>query len=297
MKSDKKILIAFLLNFFFSLFECAGGFITGSVAIISDAIHDAGDALSIGLSWLLEKKSRKQPDSTHTFGYLRYSVLGGLITTVFLTVGSVLVIFRAADRIIHPAVIDHNKMIIFAVVGVIVNFLAAVITRDADSLNEKAVNLHMLEDVLGWIVVLIGSVIIRVTGLTIIDPLMSIGVAVFIIINAVKGIRDVADIFLQKTPSGLDEEHIKEHLCKIEGVTDVHHIHLWSIDGCKNYATMHIVTNEKGENIKSKIRNELAEQGIVHATLEIEEPDEKCCLKNCQVEFSHSSGHSHHHHH
>lgn len=296
MESDKKILIAFLLNFVFSVLECVGGIITGSVAIISDAIHDAGDAMSIGVSYFLEIKSRKQPDSTHTFGYMRYSVLGGFITTVFLAVGSVLVIFRAVNRIINPADIDYNKMIVLAVVGVIINSLAVFFTREGESLNEKAVNLHMLEDVLGWIVVFIGAIVMKFTDLRILDPLMSIVVAIFILVNAFKSITEIGGVFLQKTPSGMDVEHIKEHLMRIEGVRDVHHIHLWSADGCHNYATMHIVTDLKGENIKNKIRHELAEHGVSHTTLEIEATDENCNMKSCTVDFSNHSGHSHHHH-
>ena len=151
MKTEKNILIAFILNLAFSVFEFVGGIFTNSVAIISDSIHDIGDALSIGISFFLEKKSKKQPDKIYTFGYLRYSVMGSIITTLILLIGSILVVVNAVKRILSPAEINYNGMIIFAAVGIIVNFLAAYFTRHGDSLNQKAVNLHMLEDVLGWI--------------------------------------------------------------------------------------------------------------------------------------------------
>ena len=143
MKTEKNIFIAFVLNLAFSIFEFIGGIFTGSVAIISDAIHDIGDATSIGVAFFLEKKSKKQPDEKYTYGYARYSVIGSVLTTLILLFGSAMVIYNAVLRIINPSEINYNGMIIFAIVGVCVNFGAAILTRDGDSLNQKAVNLHM----------------------------------------------------------------------------------------------------------------------------------------------------------
>ena len=297
MKTEKNILIAFILNLVFSIFEFVGGIFTGSVAIVSDAIHDIGDAASIGISYFLEKKSKQKPDSKYTYGYVRYSVIGSVITTLILLFGSASVIFNAVHKIFNPTEINYNGMIIFAVVGAVVNFGAAYITREGDSLNQKAVNLHMLEDVLGWIVVLIGAVVMRFTDFAIIDPIMSIGVALFILINATKNLKEVLDLFLEKTPSGIDVEEIKEHLCSIDGVLDAHHIHIWSMDGQSNFATMHIVTNSDAHKIKELIREELSEHGIVHATLELEAEGEHCHEKNCDIKINSNSGHHHHHHH
>ena len=297
MKTEKNILIAFILNLSFSIFEFIGGTFTNSVAIVSDSIHDIGDATSIGISYFLEKKSKKQPDSTYTYGYARYSVIGSVITTLILLFGSFMVIVNAIDRIINPVEINYNGMIIFAIIGVIVNFCAAYFTREGDSLNQKAVNLHMLEDVLGWVVVLIGAVVMRFTDISIIDPVMSIAVAVFILVNAIKNLKKVLDLFLEKAPHGISVEEIKEHVSEIEGVLDVHHIHIWSMDGHNNYATMHVVTEENPHSIKHKIRDELKEHGISHATLELEGKDEGCHEEHCHVEFEASAGHHHHHHH
>lgn len=297
MKTEKNILIAFILNLSFSIFEFFGGIFTGSVAIISDAVHDLGDATSIGVSYFLEKKSKKQPDETYTYGYARFSVMGGIITTLILLFGSVMVIYNAVLRIINPVEINYNGMIIFAVVGALVNFVAAYFTKDGDSLNQKAVNLHMLEDVLGWIVVLIGAIIMRFTDIRIIDPIMSMGVAIFIFINAFKNLKEVLDLFLEKIPNDISIEEIKKHIKEIDGVIDVHHIHIWSMDGNHNYATMHIVANENSHTIKDKIREELKEHGIGHATLEIENPDDHCHEEHCHIEHSSHSHHHHHHHH
>lgn len=297
MKTEKNILIAFILNLSFSIFEFIGGIFTGSVAILSDAVHDIGDAFSIGISYFLEKKSKKQPDKTYTYGYARFSVMGSVITTFILLFGSCAVIYNAVIRIFNPVEINYNGMIVFAVIGAVVNFLAAYFTKDGDSLNQKAVNLHMLEDVLGWLVVLIGAVVMRFTDISIIDPILSICVAVFIFINAIKNLKEVLDLFLEKIPQDINIDEIKEHILHVDGVKDVHHIHIRSIDGHHNYATMHIVTDGDSHNIKDKVREELREHGIVHATLELESENEHCHEEDCHIHFEHSSGHHHHHHH
>lgn len=297
MRSDKNILIAFVLNLAFSIFEFFGGILIGSIAILSDAVHDLGDAASIGISYFLEKKSKKKPDEAYTYGYVRYSVIGSAITTLILLIGSVMVIYHSILRIVQPTVIHYDSMILFAVVGVCVNLCAAFFTHKGSSLNQKAVNLHMIEDVLGWIVVLIGAVVMRFTDLAIIDPILSIGVSVFILIHAVRNLKEVVDLFLKKTPHGVNVSEIKEHLCEIEGILDVHHIHLWSLDGLSNCATMHIVTNADTHTIKEKVREELREHGIEHVTLELETEGEPCHDPCCIIESKPSSCHHHHHHH
>lgn len=195
-----KILIAFLLNLGFSVYELIGGTITGSTAIVSDAVHDFGDAISIGLSYLLEKKSTKQPDAKYTYGYTRYSLVGGMVTTLILLFGSTFVIFNAILRLFNPIEINYNGMIILSLIGVAVNFIAAYITRDNSSLNQKSVNLHMLEDVLGWIVVLIGAIIMRFTNISYLDPILSILVALFILKQALVNFVSILNVFLEKLP-------------------------------------------------------------------------------------------------
>ncbi len=297
MKTQRNILIAFILNLFFSLFELVGGLFTGSVAIVSDSVHDLGDAASIGLSYFLERKSKKQPDKAYTYGYLRFSVLGGIITTFILLFGSIAVIYGAIMRILNPVGINYNGMIILSVIGALVNLAAAYFTKEGDSINQKAVNLHMLEDMLGWIVVLIGSIVMRFTDFYIIDPIMSIAVAVFILINAIRNLKETLDIFLEKTPANIDIDEICEHILKIDGILDVHHIHIRTIDGINTYATMHIVANGDSHQTKHQVREELAEHGICHATLELESENEHCHNKECIIEHSHSHSHHHHHHH
>ena len=298
MKSEKNILTAFILNISFSIFELIGGIFTNSISIISDAVHDFGDALSIGISLILEKISKKKPDEKYTYGYARYSVLGALITTIVLTIGSIFVILGGINRILNPKPINYDGMIIFAIFGVVINFLAAYFTREGNSINQKAVNLHMLEDVLGWVVVLLGSILMKFTNISLVDSIMSIGIATFILINAFKNLKDILDLFLEKTPKDISVEEIKKHLLDIKEIEDVHHIHIWSMDGFTNYSTMHIVTEEKNiKELKNKIREEMSELGISHTTIEIEDKDDNCEEKECEIKINNEGIHHHHHHH
>ena len=293
MKTEKNILMAFLLNLSFSLFEFFGGIFTNSVAIISDSIHDLGDAVSIGISFFLERKSKKKADKKYTYGYQRFSVLGGVITTTILLAGSILVIINSIERLINPVEINYSGMIIFAIVGTVLNFLAAYLTKEGDSINQKAVNLHMLEDTLGWIVVLFGAIIMKFTDIKILDSIMSIGVALFIMIHSLKNLKEIIDLFLEKTPHNIDIEELKDDLLKTKELEDIHHIHIWSIDGTSNYATMHIVSKSKDiSKIKKQIREKLHNYNICHSVLETEE--EACDDIECHVK---NEEHHHHHHH
>ena len=296
MKSDKKIFLAFCLNMFFSLVELIGGIVTGSIAIISDSIHDFGDGMSIGISFVLEKISHKKPDDKYTYGYYRYSVLGSVIQSVILLCGSVIVAYNGILRLINPEPINVRGMLFIALFGFFINFAAAYFTSGEGSLNQKAINLHMLEDVLGWLVIIVTAVVMRFTSLMWLDPVMSLALSVFVAVNALKSLKAVLDIFLEKTPKGMELEHIKEHLLKIEGVLDVHHLHVWSMDGYKNSATLHVVTDTDTAIIKKKIRDELSEHNIHHTTIECETSGEVCETVCCEPTVSENHHHHHHHH-
>ena len=294
LKTDKNILIAFLLNIFFSIFEFIGGLITGSVAILSDSIHDFGDAISIGISYFLEKKSKKESNDIYTYGYIKYSVLGSIITTVILIVGSIFMIYESIKRLVHPVSINYNGMLILAIIGVLVNLVAVFYTNKGKSLNQKAVNLHMLEDVFGWIIVLIGSIVMRYTNISVIDSILSLIVALFILLSAIHNMREVLDIFLEKTPEGITIDDIKKHLMSINGIIDIHHVHIRTIDGYNNFATLHVVSKKYSTELKNKIKEELSEHGINHSTIEFELEKEKCADEVCHPN---NNGDRHRHHH
>lgn len=282
MKTDKNIFIAFFLNISFSIIELFGGLFTNSIAILSDAIHDFVDALSIGISYFLEKKSKKEPDNIYTYGYIRYSILGALITTVILITGSIFVIINALIRLFSPVTINYDGMLILSIIGIIFNLLAAYMTKEGDSLNQKSVNLHMLEDVFGWIVVLIGSLLIKLFDIVYIDSLMSIFISIYILFHALHNLSKVIDLFLIKVPKNIDIDKIKKHLENNTDIIEIHHIHVWSIDGYNNYATLHVVSNNS-EKIKKYIKKELLKFNISHSTIEFEKEEEKCLEKNCRL--------------
>ena len=185
-------------------------------------------------------------------------------------------------------------MIIFAVIGVCINCGAVFVTREGKSLNQKAINLHMLEDALGWIAVLIGAVVMRYTDWAVLDPIMSIGIAVFIAVSAIGNLCEVMRVFLEKVPHDIDVKEGQEHISCIDGVMDVHHVHIWSLDGSNHCATMHIVTNAEPKTIKEAVRAELEEHGISHVTVELETEEEHCHAKECRMECPHHTGHHHH---
>lgn len=296
MKTERKILLAFILNISFSIFELIGGLFTNSIAIISDAIHDFGNAISIGISGILEKISKKQPNGRYTYGYARFSILGVFITTMILTVGSILVIIGGVERLFNPEQINYNGMIVFAVFGLIVNFMAAYFTKDGSSLNQRSVNLHMLEDVLGWLIVLIGSIIMKFTNINYIDSIMSICVSIYILFHSLKNLKSILDLFLEKSPNNTSIDELQNHIEKIDGVLDIHHFHIWSMDGNNNYATVHIKSDCKDlKSLKKKIRDEFKEHNINHVTIETEDKDELCNDEKCHVDISSNYTHNHHH--
>lgn len=274
MKSDLKILVAFLMNFIFSIAEFIGGFFTHSVAISSDALHDLGDSLSIGISYILEKISKRPANNKYTYGFIRFSVLGSLVQTAVLFSGSVIVIYSSILRIINPVKIDYTGMIVMAVVGVVINAAAMIFTYGGKSLNQRAVSLHMLEDVLGWVIVLIGAIVMKFTDITYIDPILSIGAALFSLSHAVHIFIDAMNILLLKAPDDINSDEIIEHLKSIDGVEDAHHFHIWTFDGFAHNVTVHIVTDGDLGEIKRAVRQELTEYGITHSTIEIERCDE-----------------------
>lgn len=297
MKPEQKMRMAFVLNLAFSILEWAGGLLTGSVAILSDALHDLGDAASIGIACLLERKSRRPADARYTYGYWRYSVMGSMLVTLILLVGSGVVMYQAVQRIFRPIVPNYDGMILFAVIGVLVNGLAAVLTREKGSLNQRAINLHMLEDLLGWLVVLLGAIVMRFTGFALLDPILSIGVAAFILVQAVRNWSESIGVFLEKAPVGMDAAEIGRHLAAIDGVQALHHLHVWSLDGVHHCATMHLVTDCEPQKIKAAIREALREHGVGHVTIELESPEECCNETDCRFELRAGSGHIHAHGH
>lgn len=283
---EGNISFAFFLNLGFTVIEIIGGLWTNSMAILSDAVHDLGDSVSLGLAWYLEKVAKKGSDRNYSYGYKRFSLLGAIINSVILTVGSVLILIETVPRIIHPQAPDTAGMFILAIMGVIINSAAMIRLRRGSSVNEKVVSLHMLEDVLGWSAILVGSVVMHFFDLPIIDPILSIAISLFILYNVYKNLRVSMRIILQGTPPELDADLIREQLKNFPEVESAHDLHSWSIDGEYHVATLHIVLRENTDltqlaPLKSAIRDKLKELNISHATIEFETAAESCSLESC----------------
>ena len=297
-KEIKNMKLAFLLNLTFAIFEFIGGIYTNSISIISDAIHDLGDSFAIGTGVLLKKISLRKPDKQYSYGYGRFSVVGALINLIILSVGSTLVILNAIPRLFQVEEVNSNGMLLFSILGIIVNLVGALKTGHSHDISEKVINLHLLEDLLGWILVLVTSIVIRIWNIYILDPILSLMLALFIIINVIKNFKSIMNIILEKVPLNVNVENIKKEILNINDVLGIHHIHVWTIDGNFNYLTAHIqiikeLTDQKEESIKHDIKHKLLGLNINHSTLEFETT--LCEEEICNTDFKIESHHNHHH--
>jgi cobalt-zinc-cadmium efflux system protein len=277
----KNLRVAFFLNLFFTLVEIVGGLYTGSLAILSDALHDLGDSLSIGLSWYFQKLSQKGRDKKFSYGYKRFSLLGAVINSIVLLAGAVVILTKAIPALFDPNTVDAKGMMYLAIFGVIVNGAAVLKLRKGSSINEKVISLHLLEDVLGWVAVLIGSLVMMFWDLPIIDPILSLLIAVYIIYNASRNLKKSTLIILQAKPNEVDIEQVHKTLLSIPEITGVHDCHVWSMDGEYNVLSAHLVIEaaismDEMANIKTKAKSLLKQEHIDHATFEFEGKDEHC---------------------
>ena len=281
----KDLKIAFFLNLGFAILEIFGGIWTNSLAIVSDAVHDLGDSISLGLAWYLEKYANKQSDLSFSYGYRRLSSLAALINIVILFIGSLYVISEAIPRLVNPEPTDAKGMIVFAIVGVAVNGLAMLRLSNQDSLNARVVAWHLLEDVLGWVAVLIVSVTLLFADVYILDPILSISIAVYILYNAIANLRQTLRLFLQAVPENIDIQQLETSILAMEKVDSLHHTHVWSLDGEHHVLTTHVVvenqtTRKEIQGIKSAIRHLGENLSLEHITVEIEYLHEYCGVRN-----------------
>lgn len=280
-RGTKNIQVAFWLNLGFAVLELIGGLYTNSVAVLSDALHDLGDSLSLGTSWYFQKKSQQKRDSNFTYGYKRFSLLGAFINCIVLTVGSVFIISESVQRIFNPAQPNAKGMLILAVIGIGVNLIAMLRLKKGSSINERVISLHFLEDVLGWAAVLVGSIVMMFYDVPILDPLLSLAIAAYILFNVYKNMKSVFQIVLQGVPENLSEEKIRDVARTFPEVKDAHDIHVWSMDGNYNIVTLHVVVSDtlsvmQQEELKTKIKASLEKLSIQHSTVEVEREGYTC---------------------
>ncbi len=275
-KATGNMRLAFFLNLVFAIIELIGGLYTNSIAILSDAVHDFGDSISLGIAWFLQKKSKQRRDEYYSYGYKRFSLLGAIIISVVLIVSSFFILRESIIRLFEPQQADAQGMMLFAFLGIAVNGFAAYRMHGGKSFSEKAVSIHLLEDVFGWIAVLVVSIVMMFVDAPWLDPLLSIGITIWVLSNVYKNIRNTFKVLMQEVPQNINVNFMLSQIHNIPDVIGLHDFHLWSLDGEQNIMTLHVVTeknipNEKLIELKQAIRKITGANGISHVTLEFED--------------------------
>ena len=279
--ATKNISVAFFLNLFFVVVEVIGGLFTNSIAILSDALHDFGDCLSLAVAWAFQKKATRKRDHKYTYGYKRFSLLGSIFLSGVLVISSAFVLYEAGKRLLAPQEVNVYGMLWIAIVGVMINGAAALRLKKGNSLNERAVFIHIMEDVLGWVAVLIVSVVMMFVNLPILDPVLSIAISIWVLTNVYRNMRETFTIMLQAIPENIDIDDLEVKLSAIEDIISIHDLHLWTIDGESHIMTLHAVSNTTNqEQIKHNILDIAKHFHIDHVTIEIEKQGVDC-QHNC----------------
>lgn len=296
--STNNIRVAFFINLGFALAEIVGGALTNSTAIISDAVHDFGDSISLGMAWFLGSYSEKEGTQEYTYGYRRYSLLGALINSIVLISGGLFVLSEAIPRLINPEPFDAQGTVFIAIIGIIINGAAVLRLRGSQSINAQVVTWHLLEDVLGWIAVFIMGIISLFVDIPILDPILSTLITLYVLYNAIRNLRRTMSLFLQASPNDLDIQSVDDQLRQINGVEKTHHTHLWSLDGEHNVFTSHLIVKSgisvnEVVIIKKKARDVIKDLNIEHATIEIEFDEEDCTIPEQAHEHTEDKEHVH----
>ena len=281
--------LALVVNLSFAMIEIVGGIWSGSVAVLSNAVHDLGDALALALAYIMELSANKKPTYSFSYGYRRLSLLSALFSCVLLVTASALVLAHAVPLLLHPVKPKLEGMGLFALVGIAVNGFAALRLSRGKTMNERVVSWHMIEDVLGWTIVLIGSIVMAVWDLPIIDPILSILLCLFIMWGVGRNLQKTLRLFLQATPEGIDLPAMRREIETIDGVIGTHDAHFWSLDGQSHVLTIHAVIAAgiglpAMDGIKGQIRTVVSRRGNIHTTVEMEAEGVVCPVANCVKE-------------
>ncbi len=276
--SSKNIATAFYLNFFFAIVELVGGFLTGSVAILADAVHDLGDCLSLGIAWFLQRLSHKGKTPSFSYGYGRLSLLSALLSGLIISIGSFFIIVETVPRFFIPSPPHGKGMLLIAIFGICVNLIATIRLSKGKSMNEKMLQWHFVEDILGWVAILIGSLFIIWKGWYWIDPLLAVLVSTYVIWNMIKNLKKTIKLFLQSVPEDFSKEDFQKKAIQINGIKEIHDLHIWSLDGTNHILSLHAIidSNKNSPRIKKEIRIVAKSMGNYHTTIELEFSEENC---------------------
>jgi len=281
--------VAFWINAGFMIVEVVGGLWTNSLALLADAGHMATDVFSLGLTWLAIRLSAKAADRAYTYGYRRAQVLAALCDAIVLGAILVFIISEAIERLRHPEPILSNAMLIVAIIGLFANFISGwiIFSRRDESLNVRGAFLHLMGDTLGSVAAIVGALIISWTGWVQVDPILSLIISLLIGISAWGLMRDSVDVLMERAPRNVNVEKLIAALKNLEGVEDVHDLHVWELDDGQPLASVHIVvpsdvSGEQYQTILSGCCRLMREDfSIPHATIQVESLEWTDCSANC----------------
>jgi len=277
---SSRLMLSIILNLTITLAEIAGGILSGSLSLLSDAMHNFSDTASLGISLAAVKISARSPDRQKTFGYRRAQIIGALINLTLLVLVAFYLIMEAIQRYFNPQPIQGGVMLIVAVVGLLANLAtAALLHRQSKiNLNVRSAFVHILGDAFSSVGVVIAGVLIIRFQLYLADTLLTLLISAYILVYSGLLLRQTVNILMQGVPEGLDIDQIVAALKSIEDVQDVHHVHIWQLDETQSNLEAHIVIDQEKMDdmncIKQAIRERLASSfNITHSTLEFEFED------------------------
>lgn len=295
----KRVLIAACLTGGFMVAEVVGGLLTGSLALLADAGHMLADSIALGLAWYAFHLAERPATGRLTYGFGRVKTLVAYTNGLAIFVIALWIVYEAWQRLQAPPPVLGGPMLVVAVLGLIVNIVGFLVLHGGDrtSLNMRGAILHVVGDMLGSVAAIAAALVILATGWTPIDPILSVFVALLILYTAWSLMRDAIHVLLEGVPESLDRDNVASDLVQnVPGVREIHHMHVWSLDGTSNMATLHACLAEGVDPYEAvlAIKTRLsAEHDIAHATVE---PEFGRCADAKQGE-SHDHDHDHEHGH
>lgn len=268
------LLLPLLLTAGFAVVEALGGWLTGSLALLGDAGHMASDAAALALAWLGAWLSRKPANARHTYGFLRAEVLVALLNTLIMLGVVVAIVLEAIERMQSPQPVAASGVMLIAFVGLLINlFVARHLHRGQSTINHRAALLHVMGDLLGSVAALTAGAVIYFTGWTMIDPLLSLFIALLILVSTLRLLREVVHMLMEGVPAHLDLDTIRQRLMANAGVEDVHHLRVWSLSSRVTALSAHVVVGQESAwpHILQALRRVLSEEfHIQHVILQPE---------------------------
>jgi cobalt-zinc-cadmium efflux system protein len=295
---------AFFLAMIILIAELVFGLLSNSLALLADAWHMATDVLAIGLSWFALVQAKKPANKQMTFGYERAGILAAAVNGLTLVVITFWILYSAITRMMHPEHVGGTGMFIGAAIGVIINLIIIfALNGEGDNLNVKATLLHVIGDLGASAGVIIAAILIYFTSLEIIDPILSVLIALIVAFSAWNIIKKSFAILMEATPKGIQLDEIATHIKSVPGIAGVHDLHIWTLTGDRNFLTCHAVLEEgvsltQAGQLLTKINFELGKSGIHHSTIQLED----CSTSHkddliCKDAGGHTHSHDHHHDH